>query len=210
MLQKENINNIKDGNVRKSDIKSIREQHDKKIKSLDSIKQNHSAQVKMIREESKGGKKMGVIEKHVLLDSLKNNVLDITFRKMDGSIRVMKCTLRPDYIPEGNKPDDENTIGRDYSTMDVDTMYQFCGDKPERWAAAMTTNLPPPDENSHDGVVDRMDFACHRVICRREEILRQEPDYQGLGTKWRLAVLLSRPGDKCSTGNPMSEFHEVR
>ena len=143
MLQKENINNIKDGNVRKSDIKSIREQHDKKIKSLDSIKQNHSAQVKMIREESKGGTKMGVIEKHVLLDSLKNNVLDITFRKMDGSIRVMKCTLRPDYIPEGNKPDDENTIGRDYSTMDVDTMYQFCGDKPERWAAAMTTNLPP-------------------------------------------------------------------
>ena len=86
---------------------------------------------------------MGVIEKHVLLDSLKKNILDITFRKMDGSIRVMKCTLRPDYIPEGNKPEEENTIGQDYSTLDIDAMYQFCGDKPDRWAAAMTANLPP-------------------------------------------------------------------
>ena len=26
--------------------------------------------------------------------------------------------------------------------MDVDSFYQYCGDKPDRWAAAMSVNVP--------------------------------------------------------------------
>jgi hypothetical protein len=117
-------------------IANLRKEHEK---SLASIKKQHDASTKKIREDKKGGK-MGVIEKHVLLTSLKENILDVTFKKMDGSVRVMKCTLRPDYLP--GPPEEETVIGKDYTQMDIDSMYQFCGDNPDRWASAMSANSP--------------------------------------------------------------------
>ena len=120
-------------------MKSIKEQHQK---ALADVRREHDAKVRKFREDAKGGgnKKMGVIEKHVLLASLKENILDVTFKKMDGTTRVMKCTLRSDYLPELSE--DEKPMGRDYSMMDIDTMYQFCGDSPDRWAAAMAASSP--------------------------------------------------------------------
>ena len=125
-------------------MKSLKEQHQQHQKDLVAIRREHEAKVQKQREEAKGGgKKMtGVIEKNVLMKSLKENILDITFKKMDGSVRVMKCTLRPDYLPPGAS-EEEQTVIHDYSSFDIDGMYHFCADKPDRWAAAMTTN--PPD-----------------------------------------------------------------
>ena len=72
-------------------MKSLKEQHQK---ALETVKRQHEAKVKQFREDAKGGsKKMGIIEKNVLMTSLKENILDVTFKKMDGSIRMMKCTL---------------------------------------------------------------------------------------------------------------------
>ena len=36
-------------------------------------------------------------------DLLRNNYGEFTFQKVDGSIRYMKCTLKPDVLPEQNK-----------------------------------------------------------------------------------------------------------
>jgi len=35
-----------------------------------------------------------------IVDRLREGVLTVTFKKVDGSMRVMKCTLAPSYLPE--------------------------------------------------------------------------------------------------------------
>ena len=37
--------------------------------------------------------------KENMLEMLRNNVVSITFTKVDGTERVMKCTLLPEYVP---------------------------------------------------------------------------------------------------------------
>ena len=36
-----------------------------------------------------------------LKSELKEHVLEIIFEKLNGEIRVLKCTLRPQFLPEG-------------------------------------------------------------------------------------------------------------
>lgn len=40
------------------------------------------------------------LEMNILLDLLKNNIVNLTFKKVNGEERVMNCTLQGDYIPE--------------------------------------------------------------------------------------------------------------
>jgi hypothetical protein len=40
-----------------------------------------------------------VFTKENLLDLLRNNLVTVTFTKVNGDERVMNCTLRNDYIP---------------------------------------------------------------------------------------------------------------
>lgn len=35
-----------------------------------------------------------------IVDQLKTNVLQVTFRKVNGEERIMPCTLQTDYMPE--------------------------------------------------------------------------------------------------------------
>jgi hypothetical protein len=35
-----------------------------------------------------------------LVEQLRNSVLTVTFEKVDGTERVMRCTLLPQYLPE--------------------------------------------------------------------------------------------------------------
>lgn len=35
-----------------------------------------------------------------LVSKLRDGVLNVTFEKVDGTDRTMKCTLRPEYLPE--------------------------------------------------------------------------------------------------------------
>jgi len=40
-----------------------------------------------------------IFTKESLVDLLKNNVVTVTFTKVDGSERTMKCTLLGEYVP---------------------------------------------------------------------------------------------------------------
>jgi len=43
-----------------------------------------------------------------LIDMLRHNVVTVTFTKVNGDERVMKCTLLPDHIP--NAPTQNGTL----------------------------------------------------------------------------------------------------
>jgi hypothetical protein len=47
----------------------------------------------------------GVPTKTELLDLLSNNLVYVTFDKLDGEERTMMCTLLPEYLPEATKED---------------------------------------------------------------------------------------------------------
>ena len=38
-------------------------------------------------------------DRDYILDVLHKSVVDVDFIKADGTLRTMKCTLRPDYLP---------------------------------------------------------------------------------------------------------------
>jgi hypothetical protein len=41
-----------------------------------------------------------VIDRDQLINDLRSEVVEVTFNKVsDGSVRVMRCTLRPDLLP---------------------------------------------------------------------------------------------------------------
>lgn len=44
-----------------------------------------------------------VPSRNELVDLLKNNLVEVTFDKLDGSERVMPCTLMESYFPPANK-----------------------------------------------------------------------------------------------------------
>ena len=45
----------------------------------------------------------GVPTKSELLDMLSNNLVYVTFDKLDGEERTMMCTLLPEHLPEATK-----------------------------------------------------------------------------------------------------------
>lgn len=58
-----------------------------------------------------------------LVNRLQNSVVNITFEKVDGSMRTMRCTLIPSYLPEeyrSNKPMLTETTPLTLSVWDVE------------------------------------------------------------------------------------------
>lgn len=53
--------------------------------------------------ETKIAEMKGIPTKDQLLKMLKENVVEITFAKLDGEKRVMPCTLIPEYLPPAKK-----------------------------------------------------------------------------------------------------------
>jgi hypothetical protein len=60
-----------------------------------------------------------MIDKPQLINNLRKHILDIVFQKKDGSMRTMKCTLMPSYLPAlteeqeaklKDKPSQESTL----------------------------------------------------------------------------------------------------
>ena len=47
-------------------------------------------------------------DKYELKEVIQNNVVTVTFEKVDGTERTMKCTLIPEYLP--NKVDDNKQL----------------------------------------------------------------------------------------------------
>lgn len=53
--------------------------------------------------------KKGIPTEEALTKMLQENVLVVTFNKLDGAERVMTCTKSFDVIPKENHPKDSNT-----------------------------------------------------------------------------------------------------
>jgi hypothetical protein len=65
------------------------------------------------------------LTKEQIVETLKNNVCEITFTKVNGEVRVMPCTLREDIVPvyERKTPVKEATA-KESATLSV-----WCTDK---------------------------------------------------------------------------------
>ena len=65
-----------------------------------------------------------IFNKDNLNELLRNNVVTVTFTKVDGSERVMKCTLLKEYIPnaatKGQNVVSEETTNLNMSVWDVE------------------------------------------------------------------------------------------
>jgi hypothetical protein len=58
-----------------------------------------------------------------LSELLKNNVMTVTFTKVDGTERTMRCTLLPEYLPPetgGKQMLTEGVVRNNLSVWDVD------------------------------------------------------------------------------------------
>lgn len=53
--------------------------------------------------ETKIAEMKGIPTRENLLTMLKENVVEVTFAKLDGEQRVMPCTLMPEYLPPAKK-----------------------------------------------------------------------------------------------------------
>jgi hypothetical protein len=41
-----------------------------------------------------------MFDRDIVLNDLRNNVIEVTFTKVNGEERIMRCTLRPDLLPK--------------------------------------------------------------------------------------------------------------
>lgn len=65
---------------------------------------------------------------HLVAD-LQSGVLEVFFKKLDGSLRRMRCTLVKDLIPQTHRDDSSKNLT-------LDEMVVQYGDDVERWTAA--------------------------------------------------------------------------
>lgn len=56
----------------------------------------------MTEEERRARPKQVSFNKDIVVDLLRSNILTVTFIKVDGTIRVMKCTLKADMLPKSD------------------------------------------------------------------------------------------------------------
>lgn len=63
----------------------------------------------------------GILIKEDYIRDLRNHVCEVTFTKKDGSLRTMRCTLRPDIITNlGLTPLNPLINGPDYQVRLID------------------------------------------------------------------------------------------
>jgi hypothetical protein len=61
---------------------------------------------------------MNEMTKDYILSLLKSDILNVTFKKVDGTERLMKCTLREDHIkPVEKTTDRQKKINEDIITV---------------------------------------------------------------------------------------------
>lgn len=58
-------------------------------------------------------KSLNEVNREFIVDTLNNCICTVTFEKLDGTERIMKCTRKPEFIPvefrpKGDKPLKEN------------------------------------------------------------------------------------------------------
>lgn len=65
------------------------------------------------------------LTKEQIVETLKNNVCEITFTKVNGEVRVMPCTLREDVIPKYER----KTPVKEATAKESATLSVWCTDK---------------------------------------------------------------------------------
>ena len=64
---------------------------------------------------------MSVDEQVNLTELLRSNVIEVKFTKVDGTERVMRCTLQPQYLPESIEKEGVKVRNADVqSVWDID------------------------------------------------------------------------------------------
>lgn len=67
--------------------------------------------------------------KDELIESLKQGVYNVTFKKVDGTERTMPCTLREDILPPAKK--DEPLTQKRVRQINEEVLVVYCTDKQE-------------------------------------------------------------------------------
>jgi len=70
-----------------------------------------------------------MISKDELIESLKQGVYNVTFKKVDGTERTMPCTLREDILPPAKK--DEPLTQKRVRQINEEVLVVYCTDKQE-------------------------------------------------------------------------------
>lgn len=79
------------------------------------------------------------LERHMWLESLlREGVYEITFTKVDGSTRVMPCTLKPDLLPA--RPVVEQVADTKPKVLKLETMSAWATDV-EQWRSFRVMNV---------------------------------------------------------------------
>lgn len=55
-----------------------------------------------------------------LSDLLRENILTVKFKKINGDERILKCTLKADYIPESSSEKTKKANDKIYSVWSID------------------------------------------------------------------------------------------
>jgi WYL_2, Sm-like SH3 beta-barrel fold len=65
---------------------------------------------------------MSIDEQTNLTELLRTNIVEVNFTKVDGTDRVMRCTLQPEYLPESIEKEGVK-VKNDYvtSVWDIDS-----------------------------------------------------------------------------------------
>lgn len=69
-----------------------------------------------------------------LIDLLREHVVEFSFMKKDGTLRTVKATLNPDYIPEEHRP---NGRGGAYNSNQL----RFFEVDLQEWRSCLKTNI---------------------------------------------------------------------
>jgi len=62
---------------------------------------------------------MNVFTRDGLVDMLRHNIVDVTFTKVNGDERIMRCTLRSDLVPSSVKNNGEVVAEQNQSSNNV-------------------------------------------------------------------------------------------
>ena len=83
-------------------------------------------------------KALSSINRNDVYEFLVDNIIEVTFTKVDGTERKMNCTLNYDYIPEDKKP--QNLYKGEKIMENLDILKVFDTDKQD-WRSFRVANV---------------------------------------------------------------------
>ena len=70
-----------------------------------------------------------------MFDTLANNLCEVTFTKLDGTLRTMACTLKREFLPESALTEHHRTKVVNYNVLSV-----WCTDR-QAWRSFRVENV---------------------------------------------------------------------